>query len=98
MPAGGVAGRAEQVATLRHLAHELLVSGEMGRLLGSVNQPEPESEDFSLLRLARREYGRATRLPAWSRSSRAQRPWRNPPGGGRGPYPTGGRLHPTWRR
>jgi carboxypeptidase Taq len=64
MPAGGVAGRAEQVATLRHLAHELLVSGEMGRLLGSVNQPEPESEDFSLLRLARREYGRATRLPA----------------------------------
>jgi Zn-dependent M32 family carboxypeptidase len=64
MLAGGVAGRAEQVATLRHLVHELLVSGEMGRLVGSVNQPEPESEDFSLLRLARREYGRATRLPA----------------------------------
>ena len=63
MPAGGVAGRAEQLATLGRLAHELLVSEETGRLLASVNEPEPESEDFSLLRLARREYGRATKLP-----------------------------------
>jgi carboxypeptidase Taq len=64
MPAGGVAGRAEQLATLRLLAHELLICEETGRLLGSVNQPERESEDFSLLRLARREYARATKLPA----------------------------------
>ncbi len=64
MPAGGVAGRAEQLATLRRLAHELLVSEQTGRLLASVSQSEPESEDFSLLRLARREYGRATKLPA----------------------------------
>ena len=42
----------------------MLVSEETGRLLGSVNEPEPGSEDFSLLRLARREYGRATKLPA----------------------------------
>jgi carboxypeptidase Taq len=28
-----------------------------------VNEPEPGSGDFSLLRLARREYGRATKLP-----------------------------------
>src|SRR3712207_4829831 len=57
MPAGGVAGRAEQLATLRLLGHESLVSGETGRLLGSVSQPEPESADFSLLRL---EIGRAS--------------------------------------
>ena len=62
MPAGGVAGRAEQLATLRRLAHELLVSEETGRLLDSAE--ESGSEDSSLLRLAWREYGRATKLPA----------------------------------
>ncbi len=64
MPAGGVASRAEQLATLTRLAHELLVSEETGRLLDSANEPKPESEDSALLRLARRDYGRATKLPA----------------------------------
>jgi carboxypeptidase Taq len=64
MPVGGVAGRAEQLATLRRLAHEMLVSDETGRLLRNVDEPSPGSEDSALLRLARREYERATRLPA----------------------------------
>ena len=64
MPAGGVPGRAEQLATLRRLAHEMLVSKETGRLLDSVGEPAPETEEFALVRLARREYGRATKLPA----------------------------------
>jgi carboxypeptidase Taq len=64
MPEGGVAGRAEQLATLRRLAHEMLVSDETGRLLGNVEEPAPDSEDSALVRLVRREYQRATRLPA----------------------------------
>jgi carboxypeptidase Taq len=63
MPEGGVAGRAEQLATLSRLAHEMLVSEETGRLLRNVEEPAPGSEDSALVRLARREYQRATRLP-----------------------------------
>jgi carboxypeptidase Taq len=64
MPEGGVAGRAEQIATLRRLAHEMLVSEETGELLRNVAEPAPGSEDSALVRLARREYERAIRLPA----------------------------------
>jgi carboxypeptidase Taq len=64
MPEGGVAERAEQIATLSRLAHEMLVSEETGNLLGDADEPAPGSEDAALLRLARREHHRATRLPA----------------------------------
>jgi carboxypeptidase Taq len=64
MPEGGVAGRAEQLATVSRVAHEMLVSEETGSLLRNLEEPEPGSEDFALVRLARREYDRATRLPA----------------------------------
>jgi carboxypeptidase Taq len=64
MPPGGVAGRAEQLATLDRLAHEMLISEETGDLLDAAGEPEPGSEDGALVRLARRGYERATRLPA----------------------------------
>ena len=64
MPEGGVAGRAEQLATLSRLAHEMLVSEATGSLLRNLDEPETDSEDFALVRLTRREYERATRLPA----------------------------------
>ena len=64
MPEGGVAGRAEQMATLSKLAHEILVDDETGRLLDAVGQPDPSSEEGAMLRRARREYERATKLPA----------------------------------
>ena len=63
MPPGGVAGRAEQLATLGRLAHEMLVSEETGALLDAAGEPEPGSEDAALVRLARRDYERATKLP-----------------------------------
>jgi carboxypeptidase Taq len=63
MPEGGIAARAEQSATLSRLVHEMLVSEETAKLLDSVDEPEPGSEDFALLRLARREYERALKLP-----------------------------------
>ena len=46
------------------LAHEMLVSPETGKLLERAEKREPGSEEAALLRLARREYERASRLPA----------------------------------
>jgi carboxypeptidase Taq len=63
MPEGGIEGRAEQLATLSRLAHEMLVSSETAELLAVLEEPEAGSEDFALLRLARREYERAAKLP-----------------------------------
>src|SRR3712207_8760167 len=64
MPEGGVAGRAEQMATLSRLAHEMLVDIETGRLLDSSGELDPSSEKGALIRRARHDYERATRLPA----------------------------------
>jgi carboxypeptidase Taq len=64
MPEGGVGGRAEQLASLARIAHEMLVSDETGRLLEDAGQAEHGSDDAAILRVATREYDRATRLPA----------------------------------
>ncbi len=63
MPAGGVAGRAEQMATLSRLGHEMLADAETGRLLDS-SWPDHSSEEGALVRRARRDYERATKLPS----------------------------------
>ena len=62
MPQGGVTLRAEQLSTVSRLAHEMLVSEETARLLDVAAPQDPE--EHALLRLARRDYDRATRLPA----------------------------------
>jgi len=64
MPEGGIGGRAEQLAGLARLAHEMLVSPETAELLERAGEREPGSDEAALLRLARREYERASRLPA----------------------------------
>src|ERR687897_2062064 len=64
MPEGGVRGRAEQLASLARLAHEMLVSPETGELLERAGERQPGSDEAALLRLARREYDRASTLPA----------------------------------
>jgi len=64
MPGGGVTGRAEQMATLSRLSHEMLTNSETARLLDAVGEPDLSSEEEALLRRARRDYDRATRLPA----------------------------------
>lgn len=43
MPAGGVRGRAEQLASLARLAHEMLVSTETGELFERAGEQEPGS-------------------------------------------------------
>jgi carboxypeptidase Taq len=64
MPEGGIAGRAEQMATLSKLAHEMFVDEATGNLLDAVGKPDPSSEEGAMLRRAQREYERATKLPA----------------------------------
>jgi carboxypeptidase Taq len=72
MPAKGAAVRAEQLATLSRLTHDLFTSDETGRLLENLAGYEEslpyESEEASLIRLARRDYERERRVPGDLRS------------------------------
>jgi carboxypeptidase Taq len=80
MPRGGAAARARQVAMLNRLAHERLTDPGLGRLLDGLaafaaNAPR-ESTVASLIRVARRDYERAIRVPSefvarWSEASSA---------------------------
>ena len=68
MPAGGAAARSRQLATLSRLAHEHFIDPEIGQLLDAL-QPQledqpPTEDDAALYRYVRREYERATRVPA----------------------------------
>lgn len=63
MPPGGVAGRGEQLATLSHLAHELISAPETGRLLKELSGNHLPTRDTALVRVAGREHRRATKLP-----------------------------------
>jgi carboxypeptidase Taq len=67
MPALGGAGRGRQIATLSRHAHAVLTAPETGRLLDRA-QAELEGRGYeeyepSLVRLGRRMYDRATRIP-----------------------------------
>lgn len=68
MPPGGGPARGRQLALLQRLAHERATNPAIGRLLDEL-QPYAESlpydhEDAAMLRLARREYDRLTKVPA----------------------------------
>src|SRR5687768_13354795 len=67
MPPGGAAVRAEQLGTLDRLAHDALVSDEVGRLLdelASYEASQPyDSDEASLIRTARREWEKQRRVP-----------------------------------
>jgi carboxypeptidase Taq len=68
MPAGGAGVRAEQLATLNRLAHEALTTDAMGELLSELESVEgeldPESDEACLIRLVRRDWDKARRVPA----------------------------------
>jgi carboxypeptidase Taq len=68
MPPQGLWTRAEQISTLRGLAHQKFISDEIGRLLqdldGQLAALDPDSDDASLLRVTAREYTKARRVPA----------------------------------
>jgi carboxypeptidase Taq len=68
MPPGGAAARARQLATLGRLAHEQFTDAGIGTLLDDLRPYEesqpPEADDASLIRVTRRNYERATKIPA----------------------------------
>jgi carboxypeptidase Taq len=68
MPPGGAAARGRQTAMLSKLAHEKSIDTALGRLLDAL---EPhgdslpyDSDDASLIRVVRRDYEKAIRLPS----------------------------------
>jgi carboxypeptidase Taq len=68
MPPGGGGVRAEQLATLQRISHEALTSDEIGRLLDRLAAHEDsldyDSDDAGLIRLVRRDWEKARRVPA----------------------------------
>lgn len=85
MPSGAIASRSHQIATLQEIAHEKMVSPELGKLLVKLEKEtaelDPDSDDFRLVRKIRRVYDRETGTPAeWVRrnaeaSARANSAW-----------------------
>jgi carboxypeptidase Taq len=67
MPPGGAAARARQMATLGRLAHEKFTDPTIGKLLEDLRPYEEslpyDSDEASLIRVTRREYERAVKVP-----------------------------------
>ena len=67
MPPGGASARAETIATLQGIHHEQFVSAETGRLLDAAGAEcsgaDPDSDDARLVRVTRRRWEKARRVP-----------------------------------
>jgi carboxypeptidase Taq len=67
MPVRGGSGRAESLATLERVSHDMFVSDETGRLLdgaaAELNGTPPDSDEACLVRLVRRQWSKARRVP-----------------------------------
>ncbi len=68
MPPGGAAARGRQIALLAQLSHEKLTDPAVGKLLDDLRSYEEslpyDSDDASLIRVARRNFQRAVKVPA----------------------------------
>ncbi|CAA9296912.1 MAG: Thermostable carboxypeptidase 1 [uncultured Chloroflexi bacterium] len=68
MPPGGSGARGRQLATLGRLAHERFTDDAIGHLLDDLRPYEeslsPQSDEASLIRVTRRDYEKAVRVPA----------------------------------
>jgi len=68
MPDGGAEARAQQLSTLQSTAHERFVAEETGELLDeaaeTLDNPDPLDPDAALVRVTRRDYERAVRVPS----------------------------------
>src|SRR5262245_46809507 len=67
MPPAGGAARGQQMGTIGRLAHEKLIDPAVGRLLDTLeaatSQLAYEDDDAALLRVVRRQFDRARRIP-----------------------------------
>ena len=68
MPPGGAEARGRQMATLQRLAHEKFTDERIGYLLDDLSREAGDlpyaSDEAALLRVTRRKYDEATRIPA----------------------------------
>src|ERR1700760_444359 len=68
MPPRGATARAETVATVQQISHEMFVSDETGRLLdaaaAALNGAPPDSDAAALVRVGRRRWEKARRVPS----------------------------------
>jgi carboxypeptidase Taq len=68
MPPAGGSHRSDHLALLQTLSHELLIDPETGRLLDELEPVEasldPDSIEASTIRVARRDFEKAVRVPA----------------------------------
>ena len=76
MPPRGAATRAEHLATLNRLAHERFIDPRIGHLLDQVQPYEaslpPESDNASLIRVARRDWEKQRKVPPALAEKRAR--------------------------
>lgn len=67
MPPGGAPARAEQLATLSRIAHEMFVAEKTGTLLqaaeAEVKDADYDSDEAALVRVVRHDFDLATRVP-----------------------------------
>ncbi|MFZ5916886.1 MAG: carboxypeptidase M32 [Chloroflexota bacterium] len=67
MPPGGAPARGRQLATLSKMAHEKFIDPDIGRLLDALEPYAeglpPDSDDACLIRVTRRDYEKAVRVP-----------------------------------
>jgi carboxypeptidase Taq len=85
MPPGGASARSEEIASLERARHERFTADEIGSLLEELHPDEerldPDSDVASLIRVARRDWDKARRIPAALGaqialvSARAERAW-----------------------
>jgi carboxypeptidase Taq len=64
MPPAGGPGRGEQMATLERLAHERATADEVGEWLDGLEAAGLDGLDAEIVRIARRDFDRARRVPA----------------------------------
>jgi carboxypeptidase Taq len=68
MPPGGAPARAETVATVQKISHEMFISDETGRLIEAagahLDGAPADSDEASLIRVTRRQWDKARRVPA----------------------------------
>jgi carboxypeptidase Taq len=68
MPARGGGARADQLATLHRITHEMFISDETGRLLdraaGALNGADPDGDDARIVNVVRRDWEKARRVPS----------------------------------
>jgi carboxypeptidase Taq len=67
MPPRGAAGRADTVATVQRISHDMFVAAETGRLIEAAAKHldglPPESDEASLVRVTKRDWDKARRVP-----------------------------------